>query len=527
MAKQDKSKLKDWFTTGKYPTQEQFWDWMDSYIHRDDQLRITANFPELDGVLQQKVDKEVFKHHFENDNNPHQVTKQQVGLGSVDNTMDIDKPVSMATQTALDLKADKTAMADHLKDDTNPHKVTKQQVGLGKADNTADLDKPVSRETQTALYLKADRADLSHHLMNDTNPHQVTKVQVGLGHADDTADVNKPISTATQTALDLKADKTYVNEQVSSLVNGAPELLDTLKELSAAIGDDANFAATLSTKLGNKLDKTVPLAGEVGGDYTNVVLNETAVTSKALTNLVIPKIADPIVATDKLIDALGKLQGQINIASDQIETSQKKIDNRIFSSQKKIETTISRAESGSKEIVSETAPAGILSTNGLARLHAILQFGAVPPRVNIPEFSTNTEVFLQIINGSFLRRYVNGEKKLFSNLKIADISSTKWVNWYLRELDLPILTFCSDSKKPYENSNLYITGINNIDGVKSEFYESVWLRNNTDTDHIGANEASFRIVVKSSLLPIKSENTVSKDILLEPKIRSFTLSRIN
>ena len=315
MAKQDKSKLKDWFTTGKYPTQEQFWDWMDSYIHRDDQLRITANFPELDGVLQQKVDKEVFKHHFENDNNPHNVTKQQVGLGSVDNTMDIEKPVSMATQTALDLKADKTAMANHLKDDQNPHKVTKQQVGLGKADNTADLDKPVSRDTQTALYLKADRADLSRHLMNDTNPHQVTKVQVGLGHVDDTADVNKPISTATQTALDLKADKTYVNEQVSSLVNGSPELLDTLKELSTAIDNDANFATTLSKQLGNKLDKTAPFAGEVTGDYTNVVLNETAVTSKALTNLVIPKNANPIVATDKLIDALGKLQAQLNQAA--------------------------------------------------------------------------------------------------------------------------------------------------------------------------------------------------------------------
>jgi hypothetical protein len=229
--------------------------------------------------------------------------------------MDMDKPVSMATQTALDLKADKEAVVNHLKDDTNPHKVTKQQVGLGKADNTADLDKPVSRETQTALYLKADRADLSHHLMDDSNPHQVTKAQVGLGNVDDTADVNKPISMATQTALDLKADKTYVNEQVSSLVNGSPELLDTLKELSAAIGDDANFAATLSTKLGNKLDKTVPLAGEVGGDYTNVVLNETAVTSKALTNLVIPKNANPIVATDKLIDALGKLQAQLNQAT--------------------------------------------------------------------------------------------------------------------------------------------------------------------------------------------------------------------
>ena len=38
-------------------------------------------------------------------NNPHSVTKAQVGLGNCDNTSDADKPVSTAGQTALDLKA--------------------------------------------------------------------------------------------------------------------------------------------------------------------------------------------------------------------------------------------------------------------------------------------------------------------------------------------------------------------------------------------------------------------------------------
>ncbi len=40
--------------------------------------------------------------HASNKENPHSVTKQQVGLGNVDNTSDIDKPISTATQTALD-----------------------------------------------------------------------------------------------------------------------------------------------------------------------------------------------------------------------------------------------------------------------------------------------------------------------------------------------------------------------------------------------------------------------------------------
>lgn len=46
--------------------------------------------------------------HEENTNNPHQVTKAQVGLANVDNTSDVDKPISAATQNALDAKLSRT-----------------------------------------------------------------------------------------------------------------------------------------------------------------------------------------------------------------------------------------------------------------------------------------------------------------------------------------------------------------------------------------------------------------------------------
>lgn len=45
---------------------------------------------------------------------------------------------------------------------------------------------------------------------------------------------------------------TYVGNQVSALVDSAPATLDTLNELAAALGDDANFSATMTTALGNK-----------------------------------------------------------------------------------------------------------------------------------------------------------------------------------------------------------------------------------------------------------------------------------
>lgn len=50
------------------------------------------------------------------------------------------------------------ALQDHEADLDNPHVVTKAQVGLGNADNTADVDKPISTLTQTALDLKAPLA---------------------------------------------------------------------------------------------------------------------------------------------------------------------------------------------------------------------------------------------------------------------------------------------------------------------------------------------------------------------------------
>ncbi len=46
--------------------------------------------------------------HIADVDNPHDVTKAQVGLGNVDNTSDLNKPISTATQTALDTKADAT-----------------------------------------------------------------------------------------------------------------------------------------------------------------------------------------------------------------------------------------------------------------------------------------------------------------------------------------------------------------------------------------------------------------------------------
>jgi len=64
MAIQDRNKLKSWFVTGAYPVQNQFWDWLDSYIHKsEDQISID-NVASLRDILNQKADQETYSAMF-------------------------------------------------------------------------------------------------------------------------------------------------------------------------------------------------------------------------------------------------------------------------------------------------------------------------------------------------------------------------------------------------------------------------------------------------------------------------------
>jgi hypothetical protein len=66
----------------------------------------------------------------------------------------------------------------------------------------------------------------------------------------------KQIKAASITADRLAftpASQSYVDTAISNLVNGAGSALDTLNELAAALGNDANFATTINTNIATKL----------------------------------------------------------------------------------------------------------------------------------------------------------------------------------------------------------------------------------------------------------------------------------
>ena len=70
-------------------------------------------------------------------------------------------------------------------------------------------------------------------------------------------DYNNFSNTPTIPSLSGYATESYVGTQISNLVDSSPAALNTLNELAAAIGDDANFSTTVTNNIATKL----PLAG--------------------------------------------------------------------------------------------------------------------------------------------------------------------------------------------------------------------------------------------------------------------------
>lgn len=140
--------------------------------------------------------------------NPHRVTKAQVGLENVDNTRDIDKPISTAVQEALNSKVS-----------IEPGKglVSLEEAKKIAATNAAvdQLTEKINSEINRATTAEGTINNaLSIHKVDNTNPHGVTKEQVGLENVDNTSDLDKPISTAVQEALNNIQDD--IKEAVSN-----------------------------------------------------------------------------------------------------------------------------------------------------------------------------------------------------------------------------------------------------------------------------------------------------------------------
>lgn len=68
-----------------------------------------------------------------------------------DKTLRVDGASADSKATGDAIRAVENSLEDHKKSTANPHNVTKAQIGLGDVDNTADIEKPVSKAQAIAI----------------------------------------------------------------------------------------------------------------------------------------------------------------------------------------------------------------------------------------------------------------------------------------------------------------------------------------------------------------------------------------
>lgn len=97
----------------------------------------------------------------------------------------------------------------------------------------------------------------------------VVKSQLDLGIADAK---NRANHTGLQLAATISDLTAAIDARIGTVVAGAPTALDTLNELAAALGDDPNFSATISTQLG-ALDTRIDTleSGTAAGGYKTTI----------------------------------------------------------------------------------------------------------------------------------------------------------------------------------------------------------------------------------------------------------------
>lgn len=233
--------------------------------------------------------------HINNKFNPHEVTKEQVGLGNVDNTADIDKPVSRPQKEYIDALENRVkGWFKQLNVWINNH-VT--EVNKKFQDVWAAINKKLDKEDY-----ENDKDNFNAHIRNYDNPHRVTAAQVGLPTAASDIEKLKQKAQELQGLLINKQDKTS-----EELVTDNKRIVDAINEIYGIVVEHNNHVRSNSI---NQIEVTseIPTTFEDGTLWIRIPRNEE--------DYITIKIeAVPVDSTIRMINSEGKESAGVGSAS--------------------------------------------------------------------------------------------------------------------------------------------------------------------------------------------------------------------
>ena len=204
-------------------------------------------------------------------------------------TSELTNDSNFATTTALNSKVDKvTGKGLSTNDYTTAEKDKLASIENGA--NKTVIDTALSSTSANPVQNKAIYTKFNSMQSNIDNKVPSSRTVNGKALTADitlsASDVGALPNTTVIPSIDGLATETYVNNKVASIVDSAPATLDTLNELAAALGDDSNFATTVATQIGNKVDK-VDGKGLSTNDYTTAEKDKLASIENGANKIVV------------------------------------------------------------------------------------------------------------------------------------------------------------------------------------------------------------------------------------------------
>ena len=294
MAIRVRAQLRKWFGRGMYPTAEQFSDLFDSFFHKTedkipmsgvegltDQLNgkyNTAEGRELEKKVQ-KVTDDLSVHVASSEKAFNEV---QNDIEALDGRLDDEIERAKGEEAAIrrELAAGDAATLSSAKSYTDTSvaaEAGKREQGdattLQAAKTYTDTSVAAEAEERTqgdATTLSSAKTYTDTSVADEAQKRgqgDAATLQSANSHAD-AAVASEKSARESGDRTTLESAKAYVDKAIAELVDGSPAALDTLKELSAALGNDPNFATTVATQIGQKVDK-VAGKGLSTEDYTS------------------------------------------------------------------------------------------------------------------------------------------------------------------------------------------------------------------------------------------------------------------
>ena len=149
----------------------------------------------------------------------------------------------------------------------------------------------------TRTLINGNAADLSALTTTQKSNLVAAINEVAAAVGDAGAVIDDDVTSALTVWSSAKTD-TEIKAAIAAVVAGAPELLDTLNELAAAIGDDPNFAATIAAQIGGKANTvhTHAAADIISGTIDSARLSAASATAPGIVELATP--AEATTGTD-------------------------------------------------------------------------------------------------------------------------------------------------------------------------------------------------------------------------------------